>query len=88
MFFRCLLHRKAAQVMSIIENIFALVLKFHNQLTTANWESPTDDDIENDVTGNPAADGVTSLRNSSFEQIQRTHLSFKDHAAFLFKGSS
>ena len=57
--------------MKIIEDIFALILKFRTQLVSHEWQS-TDD--------------VNSVSHPSFDKMCAVHKAFEDYTRFLFKG--
>ncbi|GFR77494.1 gamma-tubulin complex component 6 [Elysia marginata] len=67
---KCMLHKKAAEVMKIIQDIFNLILKFRSQLVSASWRS-----------AGPGGEAV----HPNFEAIVHTHKSFHVYSFFLFK---
>lgn len=68
--FRCLLHKKAVPVMKIVQDLFAIVLKFRSQLLSASWRRNSK---------------TNSMEVESFPQLCSSFVSFRDHSTFLYK---
>ncbi len=70
---RCLLNKKAAPVMKIINGIFGLILKFRSQLILHAWQA------DPDRPGN--------IIHPAFQNMRSTYDNFNEYARFLFKGN-
>lgn len=70
-FVRCLLNKKAAPIMKIIQDIFCLILKFCSQLSSAAW-------------GQDSSTGEVTHPN--FAAMVTSYKAFREYFVFLFKG--
>nr|KAG5711382.1 hypothetical protein BaRGS_006079 [Batillaria attramentaria] len=68
--FRCLLNKKAAPIMKIIQDISCLILKFCSQLASATWSQ------------DPSTGAIT---HPNFSAMVTSYKAFKEYFAFLFK---
>ncbi|KAJ8321814.1 hypothetical protein KUTeg_000285 [Tegillarca granosa] len=68
--FRCLLNKKAAPLMKIIQDIFCLILKFRTQLINATWLQSAD---------------AGEMTNTAFSSLQTSYKAFREYSCFLFK---
>ncbi|XP_067125434.1 gamma-tubulin complex component 6 isoform X2 [Centruroides vittatus] len=68
--FRCLLSKKAAPVMKIIQDIFNIVTKFRSQLFTASWQ----------------LNGQTKeMEHPSYPLLVTSYKIFKEYSSFLYR---
>ena len=67
---RCLLNKKAAPILKIIQDIFCLILKFCAQLSTDTW----------------GQDSTGEAVHPNFSAMVTSYKAFKQYFVFLYKG--